>query len=364
MAMKFGEGLRTESKQTPVLIVGAGPVGLSMACFLRRYGMVCRIVDQKPSPTPEPESRALGLQARTLEVFEALGLVDSLLEDGRSVFGAVAYQGRRPRFRLDFATIADATAYPFLLAIPPGRTERRLLERLEALGGQVDWQTQLTGLRHQDAEVSVTLTDPDGQSREERVSWLIGCDGAHSVVRHALGLNFPGTVYSELFLLADLQISPGFSEDYAHVMLMPDGTLPMIPLPEPGRWRLIETTGDLQTDEEDAVIRRFNALLRTHAPKPVTVSDPNWISNFHIHRRVVDRLQVGRCFVLGDAAHIHSPVGGQGLNTGVQDAANLAWKLALVVHGQAASPLLETTDIERLPVAKALLANTERPAWP
>lgn len=362
--MRGGQGLNSGSfGAAPVLIVGAGPVGLTLAVALRRLGVASRIIDAGKGPTPEGESRALGVQARTMEVFEALGIARPLLDRGQPVLGAIASWGRRPRFGIELESLAPETAFPFILSVPQGVTERILIDRLVTLGGRVEWETSLTDLRQGDGEGNVlaSISSPEGEPTEGRFAWLVGCDGARSTVRNRLGLRFEGASYPERFLLADVTLDWSMHHDRAHLMIAPEGLIPAIPLPGARSWRLIDTTDRLDSDDPAAIIGRFARLLRDHAPdRRARLIEAHWTSSFRVHRRAVDRLRVGRCFVAGDAAHIHSPVGGQGMNTGVQDAFNLAWKLALVVSGRASESLLDSYDAERRPVAESVLAATDR----
>jgi 2-polyprenyl-6-methoxyphenol hydroxylase-like FAD-dependent oxidoreductase len=341
----------------PVLIVGAGPVGLALACALKRLGVECRIVDEGDGPTPEGESRALGLMARTMEIFESLGVAGPLLAGGLKVRGLTAWRGRQRLLRLGTGPLEGATAFPFILSIPQGTTERVLIDRLGVLGGQVEWGTRLSGLQPVDTGVIAELDGGQGRSTEEfRAEWLVGCDGARSTVRHAIGLPFEGASYPERFLLADVEIDWPLPRDFVHLLLTPEGIVPAIPLPREGSWRLIDTTDRLESADPVSIVARFDGLLRSYSPvSPTSIKSATWTSAFRIHRRAV-----GRCLVAGDAAHIHSPVGGQGLNTGVQDAYNLAWKLALVARGLASELLLDSYEAERLPVAESVLSATDR----
>ncbi|CAN5909061.1 FAD-dependent monooxygenase [soil metagenome] len=339
------------------LIVGAGPVGLALACELRRHGMDCRIIDAGEGPTPPEQSRALGIQARTLEVFEDLGVVGPILEAGRKVRAANLYKRGRPFARLELDLEHLGTPYPFILILSQGETERALLDRLAGHGGAVDWRAELKDLRQDDRGVTATL---GGQERPIRARWLIGCDGAHSVVRYRLGLPFEGAVYEERFLLADARVDWDLDPDEAQILTTLEGVFPAIPLPEPGHWRLIDTSGAVDSTDPARIADRFRSALRLAGFPAARVRDPAWTSSFRIHRRVVDRFRLGRCFLAGDSAHIHSPAGGQGMNTGIQDASNLAWKLAMVDAGTAPESLLDSYDLERRPVAEAVLKGTDR----
>ena len=343
-----------------VLVVGAGPVGLTLACELLRHGVPCRVVDADEGPTPTNESRALAIQARTLEVFDAMGIAPALLDRGLRVSGANLDAGGRRIASIRIGPDVLDTPYPFILALPQGETERVLLGRLGELGGSVDWRTRVESLRQDGRGVSATLIDAEGKPLAVRSAWLVGADGAHSVVRHQLGLTFEGAAYPEEFLVADARIDWDRPHDQAQVFLTPAGAIAAIPLPEPGTWRLIDTTGLVVTDETGPALDHLRGLIHAQAGPDAEVADPTWISAFRIHRRIVDRFRVGRCFVAGDAAHLHSPAGGQGMNTGIQDAQNLAWKFGLVHAGIAPETLLDSYEAERRPVAIGVLKGTDR----
>ncbi|MBX6312998.1 MAG: FAD-dependent monooxygenase [Isosphaeraceae bacterium] len=342
------------------LIVGAGPVGLALACDLYRHGVPCRIIDQNEGPTPLRESRALGIHARTLEVLKDLGVVDRFLKAGRRLYGLSAYADGRKVFHLSLDLEGTETAYPFVLALPQSETERLLIEHLEGYGGTVERRTRLIGLSQDERGVTAILAGPAGVEEAVPAAWLIGCDGARSEVRKALGLAFEGSEYEELFLLADLGVDWSLPDDEVAAILTPNGPLLTIPLPEPRRWRLVGTAEVLGTEDPEQIVPRFRTLVTDLVAPGATVEDPSWISAFRIHRRIVDRYREGHCFVAGDAAHIHSPAGGQGMNTGIQDAYNLAWKLGLVHAGAAPESLLDSYDAERRPVAQAVLKGTDR----
>jgi 2-polyprenyl-6-methoxyphenol hydroxylase-like FAD-dependent oxidoreductase len=342
---------RNPEGRPEVLVVGAGPVGLMMGCELARHGVACRVVDASPGPTDQ--SRALGVQARTLEVFEDLGIVDDVLARARKVHGIGAFSDGRQVMHITFDLEGLETHYPYLLVFPQGETERLLVGRLRSLGVEVERRTKLVGLSRDESGVTATLVNAEGRSTESRTPWLIGCDGARSAVRKALGLPFEGAEYPESFLLADIKLAWKRPEDEMTITLTPEGPVVAFPLPEPGRWRLVHaSTGPVDDSEAEPsrVVDRLQSLLRENGWAEAEVSDPTWTSAFKIHRRVVDRFRDGRCFLAGDAAHIHSPAGGQGMNTGIQDAYNLGWKLGLVVKGASPESLLDSYSPERRPV--------------
>jgi 2-polyprenyl-6-methoxyphenol hydroxylase-like FAD-dependent oxidoreductase len=343
-----------------VLVVGAGPVGLAMAVELYRHGVQCALIDDDEGPTPLNESRALGIQARTQEVFRQLGVVDQVLAEGRPMRGAGIYSNGKRIARLEFelGKIQSAYIHPIILA--QSRTERILVDRLAALGGSVAWHTALEGFTQDTDGVSAQVAGPAGARREVRARWLVGCDGSRSAVRHGLGLSFEGGEYEEVFLIADVHIDWSMPDDEIHMELTPEGPLIAFPLPEPGRWRLVDTTGLVDAKEPDSIVARFRDLLTRYVAPGASVDESSWTSSFHIHRRVVNSYRVGRCFVAGDAAHLHSPAGGQGMNTGIQDAFNLAWKLALVLRGLGREVLLDSYNVERRPVAVSVLKGSDR----
>jgi len=332
-----------------VLVVGAGPVGLTMACELLRRGVKTRIVDACAVPTEK--SKALGVQARTLEALDAMGIADRFVAAGRKIHGANFYADGA---RLAHVSLDDIDSpYTYMLSLPQSETERLLAEHLAELGGRVEREVKLTALEQDAGGVTATLVHADGKVESDRVAWLVGCDGSHSAVRHAVGLPFEGMPYEESFVLADVRIAWDLPDDETHAFIAPDGAIAALPLPK-GLWRLVGEAGIPEPTIDDVV-----RLLRERGGPKATVTSAGWVAPFRIHRRMVPRYREGRVFVAGDAAHIHSPIGGQGMNTGIQDAYNLAWKLALAVSGAAHDGLLDSFDPERRPVASATLQGTD-----
>lgn len=345
--------------EVDVLVAGAGPSGLSVAVELRRLGASCALVDEKEGPTPERESRALAIHAASMEAFHRMGVVGRMRDEGRAAHGFGVYRGDSRILDVRLTLAPDETRFPFILVLPQGRTERILLDRLEDLGGEVEWGTQLVSFKTDLGGVTAELKS-GGRTSYVRAKWLIGCDGARSVVRNGLGLEFKGGEYPERFLLADAEVSWKLSVDEVSIVLTPDGALIAIPLLEEGRWRLIDATGRSDATTPDAILARLRELAGPLSGLGGRVGEASWTSSFVIHRRVVDRYRAGRAFVVGDAAHLHSPAGGQGMNTGVQDAANLAWKLAMVLRGESPESILDSYDLERRPVAARVLNSTDR----
>jgi 2-polyprenyl-6-methoxyphenol hydroxylase-like FAD-dependent oxidoreductase len=333
-----------------VLIAGAGPVGLAMACELSRRGITPRIVDVCPEPTRT--SKALGIAARTLEVLTVMGIAERFIAVGRKVHATNAYAGGKRIVHVESDELESP--YPYTLVLPQADTERLLAAYLGELGGRIERGVKLQTFEQDESGVTATLADVDGREEKVRAGWLVGCDGAHSTVRHTLGLPFEGLPYDELFVLGDFIMDWALPDDEAHSFLAPDGGLVAIPLPGHGRWRLV---GDAPI--EHPTLSDFTRLLQARGAPPAKLSEGGWIASFRVHRRIVPRYRVGRVFLAGDAAHIHSPIGGQGMNTGIQDAFNLAWKLSLVDAGEGRPVLLDSYEPERRPVAAATLQGTD-----
>ena len=354
----------TAKQETDVLIVGAGPVGLTLACELKRRGISCRLIDEYAEfPIT---SRALGLQARTLEVFDDMGVVEPIIAQGAAIYGITFLQGERTvatvKLRLDHRTRPDQP-YRGVVILNQAKVEEALRNRLRSLGGVVERSRELVEFYdEEDAVVTMVKDTATGGTEQVRAAYLLGCDGAHSFVRKALGLTFEGSAYPEHFVLGDMEAEGGdLPLDTAVAWLDEEGMLASFPFPELGLRRLIAVVYPDETGEVPvASLELFQRLLAERAGETrIRLSNPAWLSNYRVSRRMVNHYRKGRTFVAGDAAHIHSPSGGQGMNTGIQDAYNLAWKLARVVQDKAASRLLDTYEEERLPVARAVLNQTD-----
>lgn len=343
-------------KGCDVLIVGGGPVGLTMACELIRHGVGCRIVDKNAAP--QPWSKAAAVAARTMEVFQDMGIAGRALERGRPMYGAVLMQGeqRIAHLSIDVPT----TPYPYIFGMSQRETELLLAEHLAELGGTFERSVELVGFAEDETLVTATLRHPDGREETVQTPWLIGCDGAHSTVRHTLGLPFEGSSFEQTLAQADIRVTFPFDVDphEAVTFISENGPLGMLPLLDEGRYRVIAI--GLPSPDEEPTLESFRALARDRAPAGVELFDPNWIVKFRFHGRIVPSYRAGRVFLAGDAGHIHSPAGGQGMNLGIQDAYNLAWKLALVVKGAARPEILDSYDQERHPIGQSVVDNTDR----
>jgi 2-polyprenyl-6-methoxyphenol hydroxylase-like FAD-dependent oxidoreductase len=347
--------MRTSSSDSQVLVVGAGPTGLVVAAQLLARGIDTRVVDK--SDGPARESRAVSVHARTLELLDTMGLAETFIEHGQRVRRFRMYAGNRSLLNLDMTR--NGSPYGFILNLAQSETERLLRARVHELGGTIEQCTELTGVCERGDGVDATLRDVAGRVTEIRACYVVGCDGAHSRVRHELGLAFVGQPYAQDFLLADVALDGAGSEDESHNFLRPDGrTLVCLPMGQ-RRWRLVmPNAGD--RGGQPPTFEEIQEQVEQRAPRRITVCDPGWMACFRCHLRSTTAYRRGRVLLAGDAAHIHTPAGGQGMNTGMMDAANLAWKLALVADRQAPDSLLDTYQAERLPVGVNTLGFTTK----
>jgi 2-polyprenyl-6-methoxyphenol hydroxylase-like FAD-dependent oxidoreductase len=346
-------GLTGSHPDCQVLIVGAGPTGLVLAADLLARGIRTRIVDKGDGMALE--SRAIGIHARTLEVLDMMGLADRFTERGQVVRHFRFYSQARCLASLDFARCGSR--FGFLLDLPQDETQRLLRSRVAELGGVIEQRAELIRLASGSDAVTATIREPRGHTETITAGYVVGCDGAHSQVRHELGLGFDGHPYPQDWLLADVRLDRDLAEDAAHAFFRPDG-LPVIFFPMRGhRWRLTLPFAGTR-GEGSPTLEEIQRLTGQRAPWPVIVSDPTWLANFRCHRRSASAYRRGRVLLAGDAVHIHTPAGGQGMNTGVMDAHNLGWKLALVSAGRAPDTLLDSYGTERRPVAEEVLKLT------
>jgi 2-polyprenyl-6-methoxyphenol hydroxylase-like FAD-dependent oxidoreductase len=339
-----------------VLVVGAGPVGLTMAAALHHYGLTCRIVDK--AAVASDKSKALVVWSRTLELLDNLHLADTFVKTGLKATGASVYSGGKRISHVTIAGVQSPFGYP--LMIPQNETERLLAAHLTQQGIRIERSVELTSFREEADAVACTLRhtggDPDGQEESLRVPWLIGCDGAHSAVRHGLNLPFVGDPEPNDWLLADVHIEGPIAKDEISVFWHRQGVLVYFPITR-DRCRIIADIGTAKGDKPpDPTLAEVQAVVDERGPGGLTLSDPVWLAGFRINERKVTDYRRGRVMLAGDAAHIHSPAGGQGMNTGMQDAFNLAWKLALANRGRGKiDALLNSYSVERSAVGDQVL---------
>jgi 2-polyprenyl-6-methoxyphenol hydroxylase-like FAD-dependent oxidoreductase len=341
-----------------VLIVGAGPTGLVLALWLTKQGVSVRVIDK--TAEPGTTSRALAVHARTLELYEQLGLAGPVVQNGYAVPGARLWLGGEPKAHVPFGQIAsDLTPYGFLHIFPQDEHENLLIGRLEQLGVQVERETELVSFSEEGDHVAARLQRSDGAEETVQAAFIAGCDGPRSKVREGMDAGFPGGTYQQVFYVADVAGEGSAFNGDLNVDLDEADFLAIFPLADKGRVRLIgairpEGGKDLDKLTFDDVKGRAMHSLK------LKVDKVNWFSTYHVHHRVADHFRTGRAFLLGDAAHVHTPVGGQGMNTGIGDAINLAWKLKAVLSGKASDRILDTYETERRAFALRLVKTTDQ----
>ena len=345
--------MTSDTERLPILIVGAGPVGLTMALALSIGGIKSRIIDKAPARSEK--SKALGIHARTLELLESLGVIDDFLKIGQIVHATSVYIGKKKLMHMSLDEIPSP--YPFALMVPQNETERLLAEELEKRDILIERELEVTTFVQNDDFVTTTVKNVDGSVQTIESNWILGCDGAHSAVRHTLGLKFEGSTYDESFATADCLVDWENPDDELSGFVSEDGILFFFPMGD-RRYRVI-ADGPMHKPTDVLSLEEMQQLVNKRAGRDVPLSNATWLTWFTINRRGVQHYRVGRAFVSGDAAHVHSPVMGQGMNTGMQDALNLAWKLELVEKGMASADLLQTYEAERHPIGQTLLKNTD-----
>ncbi len=343
---------------TDVLIAGAGPTGLVLALWLTRLRVRVRIIDK--TAEPGTTSRALAVQARTLELYSQIGLADAVVERGHRVVAANLWVAGQRVARLFFGEMgAGISPFSYALVFPQDEHERLLIDRLSELGVQVERQTELLGFEDAAGRVLARLKRPDGSVETCAAAYIAGCDGAHSVVRETLQIGFPGGTYAHLFYVADVEAGGATMNGELHVALDKTDFLAVFPLKGQGRARLIGTVRE-EAEHQNEKLSWNDVSKRVIERLRIDVKSVNWFSTYRVHHRVANNFRNGRAFLLGDAAHIHSPVGGQGMNTGIGDAVNLAWKLAAVLQERADASLLDSYEPERIAFARRLVATTDQ----
>ena len=344
--------------QSPVkvLIVGAGPSGLMMAAQLLRYGIQPVIIDSRQGPTHQ--SKALAVQARSLEIYRQLGVIDAVLEGGKPAQGFNFHYHGKLKGSFAIANVGEGqTPFPYVLIYEQYKNERVLLDYLTRNSCLVYWNTTLTSLQQGTGVVSAKLNNQE-QEYSLIADYLVGADGAHSSVRRWQHIHFNGDTYDSRFYLADVVMDA--SDDFMNMYLSAQGFAAFFPLPEPNAWRIVGNLPVKLLNKDDLKIDDILPALREKLRRQFTIKECRWFTTYGLHHRMADKFKIGRCFLIGDAAHIHSPVGGQGMNTGLQDAYNLAWKLAGVIKGHLKPDVLHSYAAERMPVAANLLKTTDR----
>lgn len=344
---------------TDVLIVGAGPTGLMLANQLVRRGVRVQIIDRHSGPAQQ--SRAMAVQARTMEIYSKLGIADQALALGQTGTGANLWAEGRWGARIPLGDIGqDQSPFPYVLILGQDDNERIMGKHLHDQSIDVQWNTELLKFEQQTDSVTATLKTADGATNEVSVAYMAGCDGARSAVREQSGITFPGAPYEHVFFVADTVATGPMRPGELNVYLWRDGFHLLFPMRGENHWRIVGILPSQLRERNNLTFDDVIPAIRSEAGAALDFKSCSWFSTYRIHHRCAEKFRDRRSFLLGDAAHIHSPAGGQGMNTGLQDAYNLGWKLALVVQGRANPALLDSYEQERQPVAQRLLATTDR----
>jgi 2-polyprenyl-6-methoxyphenol hydroxylase-like FAD-dependent oxidoreductase len=344
---------------TEVLIVGAGPTGLMLANQLGRRGVRATIIDRHSGPAQQ--SRAMAVQARTLEIYAKLGVADEAVALGEPGNGIQMWVNGRKRARIPLVEIGEGLSpFPYVLMLGQDDNEHILGRLLRRWNIEIQWNTELVALEQHPDRVTATIKGSDGVLREVEASYVAGCDGGRSAVRQMNGIGFPGAPYEHTFFVADTEATGPMVPGGLNSYLWKDGFTLFFPMRGRNGWRVIGILPEELRDRTGVTFDDVRPSLLAETGAGLTFHACHWFSTYRIQHRCAERFRQGRCFILGDAAHVHSPAGGQGMNTGLQDAYNLGWKLAMVVSGRAGASLLDSFEAERIPVAHRLLATTDR----
>ena len=346
--------------KTDVIIVGAGPTGLALALQLIRYGIDFIIIDKKEGTTPY--SKAIGVQARTLEIYEQIDIAGDLIDLGIITENVRLIEGGEVRGEVPLGEIGKGMSpYPFLLIVEQGLHEHLLYDSIKSGGKDIRWNTELLNFSQDRDGVRAQIQNASGELETVETKFLVGCDGAKSLVRHHLGIEFEGSTFERLFYVADVQIDWDFAHDSLYVCLAKNTITAFFLMPGEKRYRIVGTFPEgHKGDEGEILYEEIEKQIIADTELKLDISNVNWFSVYKVHSRAVNKFSEGRCFLAGDSAHIHTPAGAQGMNTGIQDGYNLAWKLSEVLKHNADLKLLDTYNEERLVNAKHLLQTTDR----
>jgi len=349
--------MNDKKSHTEVLVIGGGPTGLTMACELLRHGITPRIIDKAPAASDK--SKAFAIHARTLELFDNIGIVDNFLKLGSICTELNMYDRVEKLINIVLDNIESK--YPFVLLLPQSDSEKILYDHLKSFGTDVERGLELIEINQTEDRVIATIGHKDGTIEKLHCSYLVGCDGAHSTTRHQLNLDFKGAPYPNYWLLADIDLDWEYPMFNLSIFIHPTGVTAYFPF-RSDRGRLMFELPNLPVENEmdPPILDDVHKLMNQRGIKFNNISNPYWLSYFKLHHRIVDKYGEGRVFLCGDAAHIHSPLGGQGMNTGIQDSYNLAWKMALVLKGKSHETLLDSYNIERHRIGEEVVGLTDR----
>lgn len=346
--------------RTQVIIVGAGPTGLSMASQLLRYHIDFIILEKNESTTLF--SKALVLQARTLEIFQEMGLADKAIAEGEIATGInLIYKGRR-RVSVNLTGLGEGLSpFPYALSLEQCKTEKLLVDHLSANGKEIGWQSDFLNVEQDEKGVTVCYKNANGDDIKILGDYLVGCDGASSLIRHQLGLSFDGDTIPKLFYVADVKLkSSVINKNELFMFMVKKGFVLFFPMEGKGHYRIVGVLPNGEKVGEDLKFEDIENTIKEEVEVPLDFEKVIWFSSYKVHTRMANSFEKGRCYIAGDAGHIHTPAGGQGMNTGIQDAYNLAWKLAFTIKGEVNDQVLKSYNTERVQNAKHLLQTTDR----
>ena len=349
----------TIPSKTQVIIIGAGPTGLSMAVQLLRHNIDFIIIEKNEKTTPF--SKALVIQARTLEIFYEIGLAEKAIKEGRITTSVNLFYKDKKKTTINISGLGEGlSVFPFALSLEQSKTEKLLVDYLAAHGKAIYWQTEF--IRFEQSEnVKVYCKDANGLEQIVEAEYLVGCDGASSIVRHQMDLAFLGDTVPKMFYVADVKLnSPVINKDELFIFLIKKGFVLFFPMEGKGHYRVIGVLPDKTEVADNFTFKEIEPSIKEQITTELVFEEIKWFSTYKVHSRKAGSFINGRCFIAGDAAHIHTPAGGQGMNTGIQDAYNLAWKIAFTIKNKANSLVLESYNTERVENAKHLLQTTDR----
>lgn len=346
--------------KTKVVIIGAGPTGLSLAAQLLRYGIDFIILEKNGDTTRF--SKAVVVQARTLEILQEMGLAEEALKEGRQTTALNIYHNGKQKANVDLAGLGKGIShYSFALSLEQSKTEKLFNGYLEQRGVSVRWRSEFIRLEQNESNVTAHYKDQEGNKQIIEADYLVGCDGAGSAVRHQLGLSLEGNTDPKIFYVADVSlVSPVINKDQLYLFLIENGIILFFPLEGSEHYRIVGILPDQTEVDENTSFKEVESSLKLQMVSPVDFTKVNWFSTYKVHSRKAGSFISGRCFIAGDAAHIHTPAGGQGMNTGIQDGYNLAWKIAFTLKYKSSPKLLESYSTERTENATHLLRTTDR----
>jgi 2-polyprenyl-6-methoxyphenol hydroxylase-like FAD-dependent oxidoreductase len=347
------------SSKTQVVIIGAGPTGLSMAAQLLRYNIDFIIIEKNEKTTPF--SKAVVVQARSLEIFHEIGIAEKAIKEGRITTALNLFYKGKQKAAINIAGLGDGlSAFPFALSLEQSKTEKLLVDHLSANGKTIRWRSEFLRFE-QNENVKVYYKNAKDEEQIIEADYLVGCDGAGSLVRHQMGFLFAGDTIPKIFYVADVKLSsPVINKDELFIFLIKKGFVIFFPMEGKGHYRVIGILPDKTEADDNFKFEEIENNIKTQLSTPVTFEEVRWFSTYKVHSRKADSFMNGRCFIAGDAAHIHTPAGGQGMNTGIQDAYNLAWKIAFTLKDKVNRNVLESYNTERTENAKHLLRTTDR----